>query len=200
MFGKSRIKYSQTLTFAILADGLITSVLVHCFSWKNLLLFFFLGCKVVHSSESYTWSRVRIKKLRNLYGLPNSSWECVWVPIQNFGLIPFDNVVFLGDMVCDCWFALLNGGHFPFALVYLLYLEVPQPEKGFFQSRNWAMGCAFFGYPFTLICRSGILCGGVCVWGCGWVGVCGCVCVFNLKQHSGNSASISTEKQHQFRP
>ena len=32
MFGKSRNKYSQTLAFAILADGLITSVLVYCFS------------------------------------------------------------------------------------------------------------------------------------------------------------------------
>ena len=32
MFGKSRMKYSQTLAFAILADGLITSVLVRCFS------------------------------------------------------------------------------------------------------------------------------------------------------------------------
>ena len=35
MFGKSRNKYSQTLAFAILADGVITSVLVHCFPQKT---------------------------------------------------------------------------------------------------------------------------------------------------------------------
>ena len=55
MFGKSRIKYSQTLAFAILDDGLITSVLVHCFSRETCCcspiyneLKFYLNCRRSH--------------------------------------------------------------------------------------------------------------------------------------------------------
>ena len=59
MFGKSRIKYSTNLSVRRLGWWLDHKCLGSLLFPGNLLLFSFLGCKVVHSSESYTWSRVK---------------------------------------------------------------------------------------------------------------------------------------------
>ena len=85
MFGKSRKKILTNFSFCPLGWWLDHKCLGSLLLPGNLL-FSFLGCEVVHSSEAYViWSERAlvavdslVPLLANFNGLPDSSWESVW--------------------------------------------------------------------------------------------------------------------------